>query len=209
MPPIPEPARLLVMLSGGGRTALNLLDAIDAGSLHARVVHAIASKPCVGADRLSARAISTDIIEGEISADHLQRLLTAHRVDFVALCGYLRYLHVPPAYEGRIINIHPSLLPKFGGKGFYGHRVHKAVLDANEPVSGCTVHLVDNQFDHGAIILQRSCPVHADDTPETLAARVFALECEAFPAGLQLAIDRFVSKSEQDHGANAPSVDRY
>lgn len=191
------------MLSGGGRTALNLLDAIDTGTLNARIVHAIASKPCAGADRLRARSVPTEIIEGEIPAARLARMLDAHRIDLVALCGYLRYVHVPLSHQGRIINIHPALLPKFGGKGFYGHHVHEAVLAARESVSGCTVHLVDNVFDHGQTILQKSCPVLPDDTPETLASRVFALECQAYPSALQLVIDRLVSPTGPRDGAES------
>lgn len=194
------------MLSGGGRTALNLLDAIDAGTLNARIVHAIASKPCTGVDRLRERAVPTDIIEGEIAVDRLAKILNEHRIDLVALCGYLRYIHVPPAYQGRIVNIHPALLPKFGGNGFFGHHVHKAVIAAGETHSGCTVHAVDDRFDHGPIILQKTCPVLPDDTPESLAARVFALECAAYPEALQLVIDRLVSNSGRPHGANAPGT---
>jgi phosphoribosylglycinamide formyltransferase-1 len=204
MPPPAAPARILVMLSGGGRTAINLLDAIDAGTLNARIIRAIASKPCPGVDRLRARSIATEVVEGEIPVDRLTTLLNEHRIDLVALCGYLRYVHVPPAYQGRIINIHPALLPKFGGAGFFGHHVHKAVIAAREAESGCTVHAVDDRFDHGPIILQKSCPVLPDDTPETLAARVFTLECAAYPEALQLVIDGLVSNSGRSHGANAP-----
>ena len=187
------PARLVVMLSGGGRTAINLLDAIDQQRLHARIVGAIASRPCAGVERLSARGISTRIIPGEIPAPDLQSAIASLNADFVPLCGYMRYVHVPPAFAGRIVNIHPALLPKFGGKGFYGHHVHEAVIAARETISGCTVHVVDNEFDHGPIILQKSCPVLPDDTSETLAARVFALECLTYPEALQLMVDRLVS----------------
>lgn len=204
MPHTIHPSRILVMLSGGGRTALNLLDAIEAGKLNARIVRAIASKPCAGVDRLRARSIETDVIEGEIPVDRLAILLQEHRIDVVALCGYLRYVHVPPAYQGRIINIHPALLPKFGGAGFFGHHVHRAVIGAGEAVSGCTVHAVDDRFDHGPIILQKTCPVLPDDTPDTLGARVFTLECAAYPEALQLVIDGLVSNSVREPGATAP-----
>lgn len=204
MPPLAAPSRILVMLSGGGRTALNLLHAIDAGTLNARIVRAVASKLCAGVDRLRARSIATDVMEGEIPADRLANLLNEHRIDVVALCGYLRYVHVPPAYQGRIINIHPSLLPKFGGPGFFGHHVHRAVIAAGEAVSGCTVHAVDDRFDHGPIILQKTCPVLPDDTPDTLGARVFTLECAAYPEALQLVINGLVSNSAHEPGGNAP-----
>lgn len=194
------------MLSGGGRTALNLLDAIDADTLNARIVHAIASKPCTGVDRLRARSIPTDIIEGEIAAEDLAHILDTHRIDLVALCGYLRFVHVPQTFENRILNIHPALLPKFGGKGFYGHHVHRAVIAAGETHSGCTVHAVDDRFDHGPIILQRSCPVLPTDTPDTLSERVFALECHAYPQALQLVIGRLVSTSDRRLATDAPGI---
>ncbi|MBX3315875.1 MAG: phosphoribosylglycinamide formyltransferase [Phycisphaeraceae bacterium] len=196
MSPRPSPSRILVMLSGGGRTALNLLDAIDTHTLNARIVHAIASKPCAGADRLEARGVSVQILPGEVPRDTLVSICNHHNAGLVALCGYLRYVHVPERLAGRILNIHPSLLPKFGGKGSYGHRVHEAVIAARETISGCTVHEVDNEFDHGPIILQKSCPVLPNDTPETLAARVFDLECVAYPEALQLVIDRLVPNSD-------------
>lgn len=183
------------MLSGGGRTALNLLDAIERGQLNARIVGAIASRPCPGVERLAARGVSTTIIPGEIPAPDLHAALNSLNADLVALCGYMRYLNVPPAFVGRIVNIHPALLPKFGGKGFYGHHVHEAVIAARETTSGCSVHLVDGEFDHGPIILQKSCPVLPGDTPDTLAARVFELELLAYPEALQLMIDRLVSTS--------------
>lgn len=181
------------MLSGGGRTALNLLDAIERGQLNARIVGAIASRPCPGVERLAARGVSTTIIPGEIPAPNLHAPLASLKADLVALCGYMRYVNVPPAFAGRIVNIHPALLPKFGGKGFYGHHVHEAVIAARETTSGCSVHLVDGEFDHGPIILQKSCPVLPGDTPDTLAARVFELELVAYPEALQLMIDRLVS----------------
>lgn len=184
--------RLLVMLSGGGRTAINLLDAIDDRRLRATIVRAIASKPCSGIARLESRGIPVDLIEGELPAETLNACLRTHRIDLVALCGYLRYVHVPPGFEGRIINIHPSLLPRHGGPGFFGTRVHRAALQAGDRESGCTVHVVDAHFDHGPIILQKRCPVLPGDTPESLAGRVFELECQAYPEALQLVLDRLV-----------------
>ena len=95
--------------------------------------------------------------------------------------GFLKHVLIPADFENRVVNIHPALIPAFCGQGFYGHRVHEAVLDAGAKMSGCTVHFVDNVYDHGPIILQRTVPVLDDDTPDTLAARVFAAECEAYP----------------------------
>jgi folate-dependent phosphoribosylglycinamide formyltransferase PurN len=102
------------------------------------------------------------------------------------LAGYLTHLRILPDWEGRMMNIHPSLLPLFGGKGFYGTRVHEAVLAAGMKVTGCSVHFVNAEYDAGPIILQRCLPVHEDDTPESLGARVFALECEAYPEAIRL-----------------------
>jgi folate-dependent phosphoribosylglycinamide formyltransferase PurN len=104
--------------------------------------------------------------------------------DFVLLCGFLSMLRIPPAYEGRVLNIHPALLPEYGGKGYYGERVHRAVLRAGARESGCTVHFVDNEYDHGPILVQRRVPVLPGDTAETLADRVFQAECEAYPEAL-------------------------
>ena len=102
------------------------------------------------------------------------------------LAGFLSQLEILPDWEGRMMNIHPSLLPLFGGRGLYGTRVHEAVLASGMRVTGCTVHLVNAEYDAGPIVLQRSLPILADDTPETLGARVFALECELYPEAIRL-----------------------
>ena len=103
----------------------------------------------------------------------------------ILLAGFLKRLIIPPAWEGRVLNIHPSLLPAFGGPGYYGHHVHAAALERGVKLSGCTVHLVDNQYDNGPILLQRSCPVLPGDDPDSLAARVFELELLAFPEAVR------------------------
>lgn len=182
--PLP-PARLAGMISGGGRTLLNILDHIDRGSLRATVPIVIASTDCAGVERLRTRGVHVEIHRGVLPADRLAAILRPHAIDYIILAGYLKYINVPAGFERRIINIHPALLPKFGGPGMYGHRVHEAVLAAREQTSGCTVHFVDAEFDHGPIILQRSCPVYESDTPETLAVRVFEQECIAFPEALK------------------------
>lgn len=179
-----EAPRLLALLSGGGRTLLNLLDAIEAGELRAEVSGVIASRPCVGVERAQARGLEARVVRGMIPAERLLELVDAHRASWVVLCGYLQRIDVPDGLAGRIVNIHPALLPKFGGPGMYGDRVHRAVLDAGETESGCTVHLCDAEYDTGPIVLQERCPVLPDDTVETLAARVFELECRAYPKAL-------------------------
>ena len=108
------------------------------------------------------------------------------RAELVCLAGFLQLLSIPEDYAGRVMNIHPALIPAFCGKGFYGHRVHEAVLEAGVKVSGCTVHFADNLYDHGPIIVQRTVPVLEGDTPEMLAARVFEQECEAYPEAIRL-----------------------
>ena len=100
--------------------------------------------------------------------------------------GFLKRVTIPEDFANRVVNIHPALVPAFCGEGFYGHRVHEAVLEYGAKLSGCTVHFADNQYDHGPVILQRAVPVLDDDTPETLAARVFEAECEAYPEAIRL-----------------------
>ena len=106
--------------------------------------------------------------------------------DLVCLAGFLQLLPIPDDFRGRVMNIHPALIPAFCGKGFYGHRVHEAVLASGVKFSGCTVHFADNEYDHGPIISQSPVPVFADDTPDSLAARVFTEECEAYPEAIRL-----------------------
>lgn len=181
----PAPARLAVLISGGGRTLANLLQHIDAGGLDASVVLVIASKECPGAQRARERGIPTQVVPGVIPAETLASLLEQHRADLVVLAGYLKLVNIPRGYEGRVVNIHPALLPDFGGPGMYGQRVHEAVLRSGVTLSGCTVHLCDEVYDRGTILLQKTCPILPTDTPETLAARVFELERQAYPEALQ------------------------
>ncbi|MFI4916006.1 MAG: phosphoribosylglycinamide formyltransferase [Phycisphaerales bacterium JB060] len=182
--------RALALLSGGGRTLMNLLDAIESGRLGAHIAGAVASRPCPGAERARARGVPTRVVQGPLPADQLLSLAREHEASWIVLCGYLQRLEIPPQLEGRIVNIHPSLLPRFGGPGMYGDRVHKAVLEAGETESGCTVHLCDAEYDSGPIVLQRRCPVLPGDTVDSLAARVFEVECQAYPEALALLLAR-------------------
>jgi formyltetrahydrofolate-dependent phosphoribosylglycinamide formyltransferase len=172
------------MLSGSGRTLLNLIESIRGGRLPASIVVVIASRECLGAQRARAAGVPVQVLPGVIDPAQLADLLAQHRVDLVVLAGYLKLIRIPPAFEGRIVNIHPALLPAFGGPGMYGDRVHEAVLRAGATASGCTVHLIDDHYDRGRILLQKSCPVLPGDTAHTLADRVFALECLAYPEAL-------------------------
>lgn len=188
-PPLPTPTpRLAVLISGSGRTLVNLLDAIERGQLRAEIGLVIASRECLGAERARERGLCTRVMPGDIAASALAAVLSEHRVDLVVLAGYLRFMHIPDAYRGRIVNIHPALLPAFGGRGMYGERVHAAVLAHGCKVTGCTVHFVDDRYDEGPIIAQEAVPVLEGDNAHTLADRVFAAECRLYPRALQLVL---------------------
>lgn len=182
----PATPRIAVLLSGSGRTLINIHEQIQAGKLRASIAMVIASRACLGAERAAGLGLSTEVRRGEFEIGAFQSLLEANAIDWVVLAGYLKLLPIPAAYANRIVNIHPALLPAFGGAGMYGHRVHEAVLAEGCKVSGCTVHLCDAKYDRGPIVLQRTCPVLDDDTPETLAHRVFEQECIAYPEALEL-----------------------
>jgi phosphoribosylglycinamide formyltransferase-1 len=129
------------------------------------------------------------------------------RVNLVVMGGFLKKLVIPNDFENRVVNIHPALIPAFCGQGFYGHRVHEAVLEYGAKISGCTVHFADNLYDHGPIILQRIVPVLDDDTPDSLAKRVFAEECKAYPEAIRLIAEGRVS-GRRKKGPNPAAPDR-
>jgi len=172
---------IAVFLSGTGRTLANLLGRIDAGDLAARVALVVASRDCPGLERARERELDSRVIPGDVPAERVDQLAREANADLIVLAGYLRLLGVPDRLRGRIVNIHPALLPSFGGPGMFGARVHTAVLDAGCKVSGCTVHLCDDRYDTGPILAQACCPVNPDDTPASLGARVFELERELYP----------------------------
>jgi phosphoribosylglycinamide formyltransferase 1 len=187
------PIRLAVLLSGSGTTLQNLLDRIADGRLSAEVVLVVSSKAdAYGLERARRAGIPSMVVGREKAvpleafSERIFAACRAARVDLVCLGGYLQLIRVPDDFLGRVMNIHPALIPAFCGKGYYGHRVHEAVLAYGAKVSGCTVHFADNEYDHGSIILQRAVPVLDDDTPQTLAARVFEQECEAYPQAIRL-----------------------
>lgn len=179
-----RPARLAVFASGSGRTIENLLQRIERDAIPATITLCLTSRECRAAQITRDAGIRTIVRPGRLSPDELLGLVDEHAIDLVLLCGYLQLVPVPEPLRGRIVNIHPALLPEFGGPGMHGLRVHRAVLDAGKTVSGCTVHLCDDRYDTGPIVLQRTCPVLPDDSPETLAARVFELERNAYPEAL-------------------------
>ena len=189
--------RLAVLLSGSGRTLENLLDWIAAGRLAASVEIVVSSRDDVRGVRLAERAgIAVAVLPpaGRPLAEWSDAVFDAcrsARPDLVVMAGFLHLVEIPADFADRVINIHPALLPAFGGKGFHGMHVHRAVVARGCTVSGCTVHLVDDEYDHGRILLQMTVPVLRDDSPESLAARVFAAECEALPAAInRIADDR-------------------
>jgi phosphoribosylglycinamide formyltransferase 1 len=193
MPIASSPIRLAVLLSGSGTTLQNLLDRTAEGRLQAKVNLVVSSSAeALGLERGKRAGIATAVVERkEFSSreDFSHRVFNLCReagVDLVCLAGFLQLLVIPDDFNQRVLNIHPSLIPAFCGKGYYGHRVHEAVLAYGAKVTGCTVHFADNQYDHGPILLQRPVPVLNDDTPDTLAARVFAQECEAYPEAIRL-----------------------
>lgn len=176
---------IAVFLSGGGRTLKNLVVAIDAGELDAEVVLVVANRPCDGLTWARERGFECVEAASFEDAGFVAGLLEGAGAEYAVLAGFLKRLAIPEAYRGRVINIHPALLPRFGGPRMYGMRVHRAVLEAGESESGCTVHYADDEYDTGEHIAQARCAVEAGDTPETLAERVFALECALFPRALQ------------------------
>ena len=193
--PDASPMRLAVFASGGGSNLGAILDAVSAGTLRAEVALVVTDRPGIGAlDRAARRGIPTftlapaDCADGAAFGEALLDVLYAHNVNFVALAGYLKMIPaaVVRAYRYRIVNVHPSLLPAFGGPGMYGRRVHAAALDHGVRWSGATVHLVDEDYDTGPIVLQQPVPVEPGDTPETLAARVLAVEHQLYPEALAL-----------------------
>ena len=191
-----KPVRLAVLLSGGGTTLLNLLEKINAGQLNAEIPLVISSLSKVaGVERAKKAGLNVKVIRKSDFADiasfskKIEEELNAADIDLVIQAGWLCLWNIPARYENRVMNIHPALLPSFGGQGMWGHHVHQAVLDAGAKVSGCTVHFCTNQYDAGPIIVQRCCPVEEDDTADTLAKRVFEQECIAYPQAIKLFID--------------------
>jgi formyltetrahydrofolate-dependent phosphoribosylglycinamide formyltransferase len=186
------PLRIAVLISGGGTTLANLLAKIRAGTLDAEIAHVISSNPAAGGLKHAGNAaIATTVLERKDFAsdeEYSRRVFDVCRqsqIGLVVMAGFLKFVPIPPDFENRVINIHPALIPAFCGAGMYGHHVHEAVLAYGAKVSGCTVHFVDNQYDHGPIILQRVVPVADGDTPAALAARVFETECEAYPEAIR------------------------
>jgi phosphoribosylglycinamide formyltransferase-1 len=187
--------RLALFASGEGTNVQALLDAVEEGTLPATPVCCVSNTPEAGAlDRAERHDLATHVVspgdfEDEMSfGEALLDRLSRHDVTFVALAGYMIKIprNVVDAYRGRMTNVHPALLPAFGGQGMYGMNVHRAVLDYGVHWTGVTVHLVDEEYDHGPIVLQEPVPVYADDTPDRLAERLKTVEHELYPYALRL-----------------------
>jgi phosphoribosylglycinamide formyltransferase-1 len=191
------PLKIAVLISGSGRTLKNFIELAAEGDLPIEIRLVISNTAKAGGLQFAAEAgipsriVARDDFPAGASGDREfgQAIFAACReagVDIVAMAGFLKLAPVPDDFLGRVVNIHPALIPAFCGPGMYGQRVHQAVLDAGVKVTGCTVHFVDNEYDKGPIIWQQPVPVFDDDTADTLAARVFEVEKEAYPHVLRL-----------------------
>lgn len=188
-----KPLKVAVLISGGGRTLKNFIDLSAAGELPLDIRLVVSSSMKAGGMQHAEEAgIATQVCLRGVAANaeeygrHVFDACRAAEVDYVLMAGFLKLVPVPEDFEGRVVNIHPSLIPAFCGHGMYGDRVHQAMLDYGVKLTGCTIHFVDNEYDAGPIIWQQPVPVFDDDTAKTLAARVFEAEREAYPHVLKL-----------------------
>jgi phosphoribosylglycinamide formyltransferase 1 len=192
-----KPLALAVLISGSGRTFKNFIDLAAEGKLPVDIRLVVSSAAKAGGLNYAAEAGIPSLVvrrqdfepgaAGDAQfGDAIFSACREANVDLVAMAGFLKLAPVPADFAGRVVNIHPALIPSFCGPGMYGDRVHQAVIDAGVKVTGCTVHFVDNQYDHGPIIWQQPVPVFEDDTADTLAKRVFECEKEAYPHVLRL-----------------------
>ena len=188
-----RPLRLGVLISGEGTSLENLFDRIEAGDVPAEVAVVVSSKANAGglarAERRSVPAVAVPRRENkdvDVFNDRIHVELEKHGVEFVVCLGFLSPFQLRGKFEGKALNVHPALIPAFSGPGMYGHHVYEAVFAKGVKVTGATVHFVDEEYDHGPILLQRAVPVEEDDTPETLSARVQAAERELVPEAIRL-----------------------
>lgn len=194
---MPKPLQVAVFLSGGGRTLKNLIVHRDQHQLPIDIRLVISSSAKVAGVEIGRQAgIETIVVRQSDYADpesYCQAMYGPCRdagVQWVVMAGFLKHVLVPDDFASRVINIHPSLIPAFSGHGMYGDNVHRAAIARGVQFSGCTVHLVDNEYDHGPILLQRICEVRPGMTPEELAANVFQLECEALPTAIRQLVEK-------------------
>ena len=185
--------RLAVLISGSGTTLEHLLDEIDKGRLDAEVSVVISSKPSAGGlERARRRGVPSHAVPRKAYDDEngfqdaLHAIVDDVAPDLVVCAGFLSRFALRGRYEGRALNVHPALIPAFSGVGFYGRRVHRAVLDYGVKLTGATVHFCDEEYDTGPIVLQKAVPVLEDDTADSLAARVQEAERDIYPRAIQL-----------------------
>ena len=200
----PHSLRIAVLISGSGRTLKNFIDLAAEGKLPVDIRLVISSTPKAGGLQYAAEAgIATQIFKRSDAASDedygtvIFDACRAAKVDYVVMAGFLKLVPVPEDFVGRVVNIHPALIPSFCGQGMYGHHVHQAVLDYGVKVTGCTVHFVDNQYDKGPIIWQQPVPVFDEDSADSLAKRVFETEREAYPHVLRLLAQGKIKLSER------------
>ncbi|HUG61694.1 MAG TPA: phosphoribosylglycinamide formyltransferase [Methylomirabilota bacterium] len=215
------PTRLAVLLSGTGRSLANLLRVIEAGELDAAVVAVVSSVAGVrGLEIAEAAGVPSTVVprrgfsSDAAYSEAIFTWLEPRRPELIVLAGFLRKLVAPPAWEGRILNIHPSLLPETAhyaaGRGLYGERVHAAVLAHGDTTSGATVHVVDNGYDTGPVVLRAEAPVLPGDTPASLGTRVFAIECRLYPEAIRRHLSRGTKGASQgdEGGTSTPRPPR-
>jgi len=184
--------KIAVLVSGSGSNLQSIIDNVENGNLNCEITYVIADRECYGLQRAEKHGIKTllldrKIIDNKLANEIIDSTLERCKTDYIVLAGYLSILTEKfiKKWDKRVINIHPSLLPKFGGKGMYGIKVHEAVIKAGEKESGCTVHFVTNEIDAGEIITNVKVPVLEDDTPETLQKRVLEQEHKLLIKGIK------------------------
>ncbi len=188
-----QETRMLVLLSGSGTTLQNFIDLAEAGRLPVDIVGVISSRRGVkGIERAENHSIPVQVVARkdydtwEKFNEALCEAVETFEPDLIAFAGFMSLFHAPQKYKGKIMNVHPALIPAFCGKGFYGHHVHEAVIESGVKITGATVHFVDEKYDHGPIIMQKPVEVLDDDTPDSLAERVQAVEREIYPEAIRL-----------------------
>ena len=191
--PASKTLNLAILISGSGTTLQNIIDKINDNSLNARIQVVVCNSPdAYGIKRAEQNNIPTAIVQHkghnqtETFSNTIIKEIEKYPVDLIILAGFLHLFKIPDSSAGKVMNIHPGLIPSLCGKGYYGHHVHKAAIESGVRISGCTVHFVDNEYDRGPIIIQRTVHVDTDDTPDTLAQKVFKEECIAYPEAIRL-----------------------
>lgn len=190
--------RVIALLSGGGTTLQNIIDLSETGALPVEVVHVIASRSdAYGLERAKKHNIPATLVaskeyrragrtDWDAMSARLDEIILPLNPDLICFCGFMCFYKIPASLQGKVMNVHPALIPAFCGQGMCGHAVHEAAVANGVKVSGCTVHFVTNEYDAGPIIVQRVCPVYDTDNPDTLAERVMAQERIAYPQAIRL-----------------------